>query len=167
MDRTGISIDPTSMYDVQIKRIHEYKRQLLNCMNIIHTYLSIVEDGVTLPSCRTFVFGGKAAPQYYMAKLIIKLINDVAQVVNNDPRVKGQIKIVFLPDKIIVMFSIEDKGSITILSIFSGLKWGKSSQLSKAIIIFFSICRNKEKDLLRISSVPISVRFSSDPFPGF
>jgi starch phosphorylase len=97
-DTTQIVVDPESMFDVQAKRIHEYKRQLLNAMHIVHLYLSIVEDGATLPGPRTFVFAGKAAPGYLIAKLIIRLINGIAQVVNADPRANGQIRVAFLPD---------------------------------------------------------------------
>jgi starch phosphorylase len=95
---TGISIDPESLFDVQVKRIHEYKRQLLNVMQIIHHYFGIVEDGESLPVPITYLFAGKAAPGYYTAKLIIKLINSVGNVVNRDPRVDGQLRVVFLPD---------------------------------------------------------------------
>ncbi|PYP85539.1 MAG: glycogen phosphorylase [Candidatus Angelobacter sp. Gp1-AA117] len=95
---TAVQIDPDSMFDVQVKRIHEYKRQLLNVMRIIHEYLSVVEDGVDLKVPRTYIFAGKAAPGYWAAKQIIKLINNVAQVVNSDPRVKEKIKVVFVPD---------------------------------------------------------------------
>ena len=97
---TGVTIDPDSMFDVQVKRIHEYKRQLLNVMRIINQYLMMVDDGAdtekTAP--RTYIFAGKAAPGYWAAKQIIKLINNVAQVVNHDGRVKDRIKIVFVPD---------------------------------------------------------------------
>src|SRR5437899_1814769 len=95
---TGVMVDSTSMFDVQIKRIHEYKRQLLNVMRIIHDYLRIVEDGEELPVARTCVFAGKAAPGYWAAKQIIKLINNVAQVINNDPPVRDRINIAFVPD---------------------------------------------------------------------
>ncbi|HEX7289244.1 MAG TPA: glycogen/starch/alpha-glucan phosphorylase, partial [Candidatus Angelobacter sp.] len=95
---TAVTIDPASMFDVQVKRIHEYKRQLLNVMRIIHEYLAIVDDGVTPRIARTYLFAGKAAPGYWAAKQIIKLINNVAQVVNGDPRTKDQIKVVFVPD---------------------------------------------------------------------
>jgi starch phosphorylase len=97
---TAVSIDPRSMFDVQVKRIHEYKRQLLNVMRIIHEYLSLVEDGVasTAKTTHTYIFAGKAAPGYWAAKQIIKLINNVAQVVNADARVGGRIKVVFVPD---------------------------------------------------------------------
>ena len=95
---TGIKVNPKSIFDCQVKRIHEYKRQHLNVLHIIHQYLRIVEDGLTLPVPKTYIFGGKAAPGYEFAKLVIKLINNVAKVVNNDPRVKDQLKIVFIPD---------------------------------------------------------------------
>ena len=83
---------------MQIKRIHEYKRQLLAVMNVIHDYLRIVEHGETPAAARTYVFAGKAAPGYWAAKQIIKLIHNVADVVNNDERVKDAIKVTFLPD---------------------------------------------------------------------
>jgi starch phosphorylase len=98
LDTTGIDVDPDSLFDVQVKRIHEYKRQLLNVMRIIHDYLTIVEDN-TLPKVpRTYVFAGKAAPGYWAAKQIIKLINNVAHVVNHDPRVGRAMRVVFVPD---------------------------------------------------------------------
>jgi starch phosphorylase len=97
-DTTAITIDPHSMFDVQVKRIHEYKRQLLNVMRIIHEYLSLVDDGTEPLVPRTYVFAGKAAPGYWAAKQIIKLINNVAQVVDQDPRVKARIKVVFVPN---------------------------------------------------------------------
>lgn len=95
---TAVAIDPQSMFDVHVKRIHEYKRQLLNVMRVIHEYLSVVEDGVEPQMSRSYIFAGKAAPGYWAAKQIIKLINNVAQVVNTDPRVKDRIKVVFVPD---------------------------------------------------------------------
>ncbi len=97
-DTTNIKVDPASMFDIHVKRIHEYKRQLLNIMHIMHQYFSIVQDGMSLKVPKTYVFAGKAAPGYWAAKNIIKLINNVADVVNNDKRVGGQIKVVFLPD---------------------------------------------------------------------
>jgi starch phosphorylase len=95
---TGVVVSPDAIFDCQVKRIHEYKRQLLNALHIIHQYLSIIEDGVQLPVPHVYIFGGKAAPSYETAKLIIKLINNIATVVNNDKRVKDQIKVVFIPD---------------------------------------------------------------------
>jgi starch phosphorylase len=93
-----LELNPGAMFDVQIKRIHEYKRQLLNILHVMHEYLSIIEDGKTLPAPQVYIFGGKAAPGYVMAKLIIKLINNVGMIVNHDLRVKDQLKIAFLPD---------------------------------------------------------------------
>lgn len=96
-EKLDISVDPTSLFDVQVKRIHEYKRQLLNVMHIIHLYNEI-KAGKTLSVPRTFIFAGKSAPGYRMAKLIIKLINSVASVVNSDPVVSKYIKVVFIPN---------------------------------------------------------------------
>jgi glycogen phosphorylase len=98
LEQLRLMVDPTTLFDVQVKRIHEYKRQLLNVMHIMHEYLALVDDGVDPPVPRTYVFAGKAAPGYWAAKQIIKLINSVAMVVNQDPRVRDQIKVVFLPD---------------------------------------------------------------------
>ena len=95
---TGIVPDPHSMFDVQVKRIHEYKRQLLNVLHIVHRYWQIVEDGQLPAQPRTFFFAGKAAPGYLTAKLIIKLIQSVGDVVNADPRTKDWLRVVFLPD---------------------------------------------------------------------
>ncbi len=95
---TGVVVDPSSMFDVQIKRIHEYKRQLLNALHIIHLYCRVTEDGYALPAPKTFVFSGKAAPGYALAKLIIKLINSIARTVNADPRANRSLRVVFYPD---------------------------------------------------------------------
>ncbi|HKE32987.1 MAG TPA: glycogen/starch/alpha-glucan phosphorylase, partial [Candidatus Angelobacter sp.] len=95
---TGIKIDPDSMFDVHVKRIHEYKRQLLNVMRIIHQYLDVVDGGAELKTPRTYIFAGKAAPGYWAAKQIIKLINNVAQVIDADARVNQKMKVVFVPD---------------------------------------------------------------------
>ena len=95
---TRIAIDPDSLFDVQIKRIHEYKRQLLNALRIMHEYLDLVEQGRQPAAPQTFIFAGKAAPGYHVAKLIIKLINNLAKVINADPRAKEWLRVVFLPD---------------------------------------------------------------------
>ena len=93
-----IDVDPDSIFDVHAKRIHEYKRQLLNVMHIVHGYFLIHEDGVLPPCPRTYIFSGKAAPGYYIAKLIIRLIHGVADVINKDPVVSQWIKVAFIPD---------------------------------------------------------------------
>lgn len=94
----GVDVDPNSMFDIQVKRIHEYKRQHLNVLNIIDQYNQIKENPSMKIAPRTFIFGGKAAPGYYMAKRIIKLINSVGDVVNNDPDVAGRLKVVYIPN---------------------------------------------------------------------
>ncbi|HEX7829140.1 MAG TPA: glycogen/starch/alpha-glucan phosphorylase [Thermoanaerobaculia bacterium] len=95
---TGVTVDPLSMFDVQVKRLHEYKRQLLNALHVVHRYWAIVEDGVIPEAQRTVIFAGKAAPGYWLAKLIIKLIHSIAEVVNADPRTRDHLRVVFLPD---------------------------------------------------------------------
>ena len=92
----GVDIDPESIYDIQVKRLHEYKRQLLNVLHIIHLYFRLKAEPEMDITPRTFIFGAKAAAGYRMAKDIIKLINSVAEVVNNDPDLNGKIKVVFM-----------------------------------------------------------------------
>ncbi len=95
---TGIVLDPDSLFDVQVKRIHEYKRQLLNVLHVITRYNMILHgQGEHFPP-RSVIFAGKAASSYHMAKQIIHLIHDVANVVNNDPRTRGKLKVVFIPN---------------------------------------------------------------------
>jgi starch phosphorylase len=97
-DVCGLEVDPDSMFDVQVKRIHEYKRQLLNILHVITLYLQLI-DKPELPFVpRTVIFAGKAAPSYHKAKLIIKLINSVAAVVNNDTGINGRLRVAFIPN---------------------------------------------------------------------
>lgn len=98
LDQSGVTVDPQSMFDVLVKRMHEYKRQHLQVLHILTLYNRIKRNPDSDVVPRTFIFGGKAAPGYLMAKLIIKLIHSVGEVVNADARVKGRLKVVFLPD---------------------------------------------------------------------
>ena len=97
-EHNGIDVDPRSIFDCQVKRLHEYKRQLMNILHVMYLYneLKAHPDMDIVP--RTFIFGAKAAAGYYTAKLTIKLINAVADKINNDPSINGKIKVVFIED---------------------------------------------------------------------
>ena len=95
---SGVTVDPSSIFDAQVKRIHEYKRQLLNALRIIALYNRLRENpGLEMPP-RTFFFAGKAAPAYHLAKLVIKFINNIAGTIDSDPAMRGRLKVVFLPE---------------------------------------------------------------------
>ncbi len=96
--KIGMGVNPDTLFDVHVKRIHEYKRQLLNALHVVTLYCRIIENKGQEWIPRTIIFAGKAAPAYHMAKLIIKLITSVAEKVNNDPDVRGRLKVVFLPN---------------------------------------------------------------------
>ena len=97
-EKTGITVNPESLFDIQVKRLHEYKRQHLNVLHVITLYNRLKRNPGEEAPPRTVIFGGKAAPGYFMAKLIIKLIHSVAEVVNADPELDGRLKVVFYPD---------------------------------------------------------------------
>ncbi len=97
-EHNGVDVDPRSIFDVQVKRLHEYKRQLLNILHVMHLYNEIKENPEMPFYPRTFIFGAKAAAGYHRAKLTIKLINSVAEVINNDMSINGKLKVVFIED---------------------------------------------------------------------
>jgi glycogen phosphorylase len=97
-NRTGILIDPESLYDIHVKRLHEYKRQQLNILHIISLYNYLRRNPGAKEASRTFIFAGKAAPGYFMAKLTIKLITSIGDKINSDPTIDGRIRVVFFPD---------------------------------------------------------------------
>lgn len=98
LEHNGVEIDPRSIFDVQVKRLHEYKRQLMNILHVMYLYNTIKDHPEMDFYPRTFIFGAKAAAGYRRAKLTIKLINAVADVVNNDRSIKGKLKVVFIED---------------------------------------------------------------------
>ncbi|MGD9786713.1 MAG: glycogen/starch/alpha-glucan phosphorylase [Sulfuricellaceae bacterium] len=97
-EHVKVEVNPDSLFDVQVKRVHEYKRQLLNLLHVVTLYNRLRQNPGTDRVARTVIFAGKAAPGYYLAKLIIKLIHDVAEVVNNDPAIQGKLKVAFIPN---------------------------------------------------------------------
>ena len=97
-DSCGVEFSPDAMFDVQVKRIHEYKRQLLNVLHVIHLYLRIKKGESNDWTPRNVLIGGKAAPGYHMAKLLIKLVNNVADIINSDPDVNSKLKLAFIPN---------------------------------------------------------------------
>ena len=98
LDSLGVAIEPEALFDVHIKRIHEYKRQLLNLLHTVALYQEIRNDPTADRVPRVKIFAGKAAASYHQAKLIIKLANDIARTINDDPTVRGLLKLVFLPN---------------------------------------------------------------------
>jgi starch phosphorylase len=95
---SGVTVDPGSIYDSQVKRIHEYKRQLLNALRVVVLYNRLRENPDLAMAPRTFFFAGKAAPAYHLAKVIIKFLNNLASTIDGDPAVRGRLKVVFLPE---------------------------------------------------------------------
>ncbi len=133
-EASGIMVDPNSMFLVHAKRIHEYKRQLMTILHVIGEYLAIIKDNVR-PACpHTFIFAGKAAPSYNFAKLIIKLINNVAAVVNADPRANQFLKVVFIPDyKVSVAESLIPAADVSIQSSTAGFEASGTGNMKFAL----------------------------------
>src|SRR5262249_32497348 len=95
---SGQTVDPDTMFDCQIKRIHEYKRQLLNALRIVVLYNRLRQNPQLEMAPRTFFFAGKAAPAYHLAKVIIKFVNNLAETIDSDPATRGRIKVLFVPE---------------------------------------------------------------------
>ena len=133
-EASGIMVDPNSMFLVHAKRIHEYKRQLMTILHVIGEYLAIIKDNVR-PACpHTFIFAGKAAPSYNFAKLIIKLINNVAAVVNADPRANQFLKVVFIPDyKVSVAENLIPAADVSIQSSTAGFEASGTGNMKFAL----------------------------------
>ncbi len=131
---SGVIVNPDSMFIVHAKRIHEYKRQLMTILQVIGDYLAIVKDNVRPTVAKTYIFAGKAAPSYNFAKLIIKLINNVADVVNHDSRVNDMIKVVFIPDyKVSVAEELIPAADISIQSSTAGFEASGTGNMKFAL----------------------------------
>ena len=131
---SGVMVDPSSMFIVHAKRIHEYKRQLMTILHVIGEYLSITKDNVRPLSPRTYIFAGKAAPSYNFAKLVIKLINNVASVVNSDPRSNQFLKVVFVPDyKVSVAEKIIPAADVSVQSSTAGFEASGTGNMKFAL----------------------------------
>ena len=131
---TGVMVDPESMFIVHAKRIHEYKRQLMTILQVIGEYLAIIKDNYKPKHPKTYIFAGKAAPSYNFAKLIIKLINNVADVVNNDPQVKDMIKVVFIPDyKVSLAESLMPAADLSVQSSTAGFEASGTGNMKFAL----------------------------------
>ena len=131
---SGVMVDPNSMFIVHAKRIHEYKRQLMTILHVIGEYLSIIKDNVRPLSPRTYIFAGKAAPSYNFAKLVIKLINNVAAVVNSDPRSNPFLKVVFVPDyKVSVAEKIIPAADVSVQSSTAGFEASGTGNMKFAL----------------------------------
>ncbi len=134
LKNTGIAIDANSMFIVHAKRIHEYKRQLMTILEVIGEYLAIIKDNKKPITNKTYIFAGKAAPSYHFAKLIIKLINNVSEVVNNDPRVGDCLKVVFIPDyKVSVAEILIPAANISVQSSTAGFEASGTGNMKFAI----------------------------------
>lgn len=131
---TGIMINPESIFIVQAKRIHEYKRQLMTILQVIGDYLAIIKDNVMPVHAKTYIFAGKAAPSYHFAKLIVKLINNVANVINNDSRINDMIKVVFIPDyKVTVAETLIPAANISIQNSTAGFEASGTGNMKFAL----------------------------------
>lgn len=133
-DSSGVIVDTDSMFIVHAKRIHEYKRQLMTILHVIGEYLAIIKDGVKPIAPKTYIFAGKAAPSYNFAKLIIKLINNVAQVINDDPRANTMLKVVFIPDyKVSVAEHLIPAANVSVQSSTAGFEASGTGNMKFAL----------------------------------